>query len=232
MLDINPNLSRGGHILKDSSPNDEDINKTARFVKSDINAARNRSSDRSETLEFLAKEEDNSKLIFTFTVVVAAIVIGAIGYLYYVKSSKNQQLVTKQRENEELNLQLKDPTLANIELTATRYTGGLASLNSLFASDLRYSEILSAFERITPNEIVFQGFSIDAKNQIKISASANSLDDSAKFIKSLKSSDFLSGVMLESDSQSSTGGTATYSLSVSATLLPNVLIKEVINAGS
>lgn len=175
----------------------------------------------------LYMEENPTKLVFYFTLGVSLLVLAFGIYLYFNKSIKNQELITKQKVQQDLNIQLKTPEYARIDALAKRYSLGLDQLSSTLSSQYQYSKLFTHLEQITPNDVVIESFNIDKKNQAKITAVTNNLDESAKFIKSLENSDYFTNVVLSSDQQTtSKDNSKQYNISLTVKINSKMLLNK------
>ena len=202
MLDINPVRTAGNNTTdqgQQTSADKEPENKAQMLGQ--LASGHN--------TEFIGKE-DNSKLVFIFTLIICLIVLGLAGYLYFIKTTKAQELSTKERMQADLNAKINANDLKEVNQMASQFSIGLDQLSKLITAPVEYSKLYNYLGQITPSSVTYDSIDIDDKGKIKLSVKSNSLEDIAKFIKEIESSDYFSNITMDSTQQAKNTDKSTY----------------------
>ena len=207
MLDINPVRSAGDNKASHPEPQNHTLNINNTQPENKPHELGQLASG--NNLNFIGKE-DNSKLIFIFACVVCVIVLGMFGYLYFVKTTKAQELATKEKIQTDLYAQINSADLKEVNTLASQFSIGLDQLAKLINSPVEYSLLFDYFGQITPSTVTYESIDIDNNGKIKLVVKSSSLEDLTKFIKAIETSDYFENAVMDSVQQAKNTDKSTY----------------------
>jgi len=133
-------------------------------------------------------QEKSPNLLNIFSVVILILFIAMSVFIFTVKLSKTSTYKNKQEEASRLETQLNSRELKDVDVQAQTLSDGLDIFKKLDTSRIVYNDLLNNLASLVPQGLKFSNLIIDEKFKAKLIGTANSDQEVAVFIDSVKQS--------------------------------------------
>ena len=174
--------------------------------------------------------EPEANYLGAISIIIAVLVVAAGVALYFINSTKNSELTTKNAEETTLETNLNTEPLKSQykEIIATQK--GIDRFNEIIDNQIKWSGMFKEYEKIIPKNVKITALTLDEDNLIKLNGEAGDYMGIAKFIQQLEDSNMFSDVKLVSSSISEGEGTQGITFSISYNVDETTLATSKTNA--
>lgn len=151
---------------------------------------------------------------------VVVLVLAAGGYLSYDRATKGALVATRTREVTELKEALATPERVTLATTADALKAGVTALQTA-QGGTQSSAFLTALTQHTPSGTVLETVSLDDDKLVRVSGSATSYLDVARYVHALTESDQFTAVELESSALGEGSAGVSVTFAIKATFVPH-----------
>jgi len=151
--------------------------------------------------------------IFSFGLLVIVLVTSVI--IYSSNIYKKSELKTKQKQVEDLNLQISSTNLADYLKYAEVIQSGIGDFNSTYNNRLSYYTFFNDLSSLLPKDVKLNNFSLREDSEAKIDGDAQNYNSVALLQSALETSEMMSSVKLISANKTEGDNSGKVSFSIS-----------------